>query len=95
MENVKVTVAGKKGKTFEALVSIENACKTLFVGENKTNIVKMSYSVVHKCHNYLVGKIDNATEKAQLEKEIKPFFAMMQFTPQIALTNGVLLYRDE
>lgn len=94
MENVKVTIAGKKGKTFEALVSIENACKTLIVGE-KTNIVKMSYSVVRKCHNYLVGKTDNATEKAQLENEIKPFFVMMQFTPRIALTNGVLLYRDE
>lgn len=94
MENVKVTIAGRKGKTFEALVSIENACRALFVGE-KTGIVKMSYSVAHKCHNYLVSKVDDAAVKAQFDKEVRSLFAMMKFTPQIALTNGVLLYRDE
>lgn len=91
--NVKVTLNGRKGKTFEALVSIENACRVLFVGENKIGIVRMSYSVARKCHNYLVNDVD---AKAQFDKEIaSSLFTMMQFAPQIALTNGVLLYRDE
>lgn len=93
--NVKVTLNDKKGKTFEALVSIENALQALSAGENKTGICKMSYSVARKCHNYLVSKVDDVEAKAQLDKEIASLFAMMQFSPQIALINGVLLYRDE
>ena len=53
MTKVKVTLKGKNGKEFEALVPIATACKALFMGENTSNICRMSYSVVHKCHNFL------------------------------------------
>lgn len=92
MTNVKVTLKGKKGKEFEALVPISTACKVLFE-ENDTNICKVSYSVVHKLNDYVLSKV-NAEGKAELNKRIAPTFALMKCTPNILFTNGVMLYRD-
>ena len=92
MTNVKVTLKGKNGKEFEALVPITTACKVLFE-ENDTNICKVSYSVVHKLNDYVLSKV-NAEGKAELNKRIAPTFALMKCTPNILFTNGVMLYRD-
>ena len=95
MTNVKVTLRGKKGKEFEALVPITTACKVLF-SDNDTNICKMSYSVVHKCHNFLLDRARSAGISAdELEDvKVKVFFAIMERTNNFLMTNGVWLYRD-
>ena len=95
MTNVKVTLKGKNGKKFEALVPITTACKVLF-RDNDTNICKMSYSVVHKCHNFLLDRARSAGISAdELEDaKVKVFFALMERTNNLLMTNGVWLYRD-
>ena len=92
MTNVKVTLKGKNGKEFEALVPIATACKVLFE-ENDTNICAVSYSVVHKLNDYVLSKV-TAEGKVELNKRIAPTFAMMKCTPNILFSNGVMLYRD-
>lgn len=95
MTNVKVTVAGKNGNEYEALVPITTACKVLFNGvANTTNITKMGYSVARKCHNFIYGKAKSTRERAQLSLEIKPLFTAMEYADEVAFTNGVLLYKD-
>ena len=96
MTNVKVTLRGKKGKEFEALVPITTACKVLINGEGAANICKMSYSVVHKCHNFLLDRARSAGISAdELEgTKTKIFFAIMERTNNFLMTNGVWLYRD-
>lgn len=92
MTNVKVTLKGKKGREFEALVPITTACKVLFA-ENDTNICKVSYSVVRKLNDYVLSQA-TAEERVELNKRIAPTFALMKCTPNILFTNGVMLYRD-
>ena len=95
MTNVKVTVAAENGNEYEALVPITTACKVLFNGiANTTDITKMSYSVVRKCHNFLYGKAKSTNERARLSLEIKPLFSGMEVADKILFTNGVLLYKD-
>lgn len=93
--NVKVTVAGKNGNDYEALVPITTACRVLFNGvANTTNITKMGYSVVHQCHNFIYGNAKSASKRAQLNLEIKPLFSAMECTNNIIFTNGVVLFKD-
>ena len=95
-EMVKVTLKGKKGKAFEALVPIATACKVLFIGEDTSNICRMSYSVVHKCHSFLLDRARNAgisTDEFEGSKA-KAFLALMDRAPKIVMSNGVELYRD-
>lgn len=92
MTNVKVTLKGKNGKEFEALVPISTACKVLFE-ENDTNIYKVSYSVVHKLNDYVLSQV-NSEGRVELNKRIAPTFEAMEFVDNILFTNGVLLYRD-
>lgn len=95
MTNVKVTLAGKNGNEYEALVPITTACKVLFNGvANTTNITKMGYSVAHQCHNFICGKAKSTFKRAQLNMEIKPLFAAMECANEIAFTNGVTLFKD-
>lgn len=95
MTNVKVTVAGKNGNEYEALVPITTACKVLFNGvANTTNITKMGYSVVRQCHNFIYGKAKSARERAQLNMEIKLLFCVMERANEILFTNGVTLFKD-
>ena len=93
---VKVTLKGKNGKEFEAMVPIATACKVLSVGEDTSNICRMSYSVVHKCHNFLLDRARKAgisTDELEGTKT-KIFFAIMERTNNFLMTNGVWLYRD-
>lgn len=94
MKNVKVTLTAKNGNNYEALVPITTACQAMFDTANKTNISKMGYSVARECHNYLVGKARNTSQRAQLAMEIKPVFEAMNCTKSILFTNGVELYED-
>ena len=96
MKTVKVTLKGKNGKEFEALVPIATACKVLFMGEDTSNICRMSYSVVHKCRNFLLDSAVNAGGSAdELEdSKAKLFFALLDYAPKITMLNGVELYRD-
>ena len=94
MTNVKVTLTSKNGNDYEALVPITTACKVMFNGENNTNISKMGYSVARKCHNYLVSKARNTSQRAQLNMEIKPLYDAMEHTKSILFTNGIELYED-
>ena len=95
MTNVKVTLTAKNGNDYEALVPITKACETMFnTASNTTNISRMGYSVARKCHNYLLGKARNTTQRAQLSQEIKPLYAAMEHSKSILFTNGVELYED-
>ena len=96
MKTVKVTLKGKNGKEFEALVPITIACKVLFMGEDTSNICRMSYSVVHKCHNFLLDRARNVGISAGEfeDSKAKLFFAILDRAPKIIMTNGVELYRD-
>ena len=96
MTKVKVTLKGKNGKEFEALVPIEVACKVLVMGEDTSNICRMSYSVVHKCHNFLLDRARNAGISADEfeDSKAKAFFALIDRAPKTVMTNGVELYRD-
>ena len=96
MTNVKVTLRGKNGKEFEALVPITTACKVLIMGEDTSNISRMSYSVVHKCHNFLLDGARSAgisTDELE-DAKVKVLFALMERTNNFLMTNGVWLYRD-
>ena len=95
-EMVKVTLKGKKGKEFEALVPIATACKVLFMGEDTSNICRMSYSVVHKCRNFLLDRAVNAGISADEfeDSKAKLFFALLDHAPKTVMSNGVELYRD-
>ena len=88
---VKVTLKGKKGKEFEALVPIATACKVLFIGEDTSNICRMSYSVVHKCRNFLLDIARNVGISAdEFEgSKTRVFFALMDHAPKITMLNGV------
>ena len=95
MKTVKVTLKGKNGKEFEALVPITTACKVLFE-ENDTNICKVSYSVIHECYNFLLDGARSAgipTDELEGTKT-KIFFAIMERANNFLMTNGVWLYRD-
>ena len=94
MTNVKVTLTGKNGNNYEALVPITTACKAMFDTGSISNISKMGYSVARKCHNYLVGKARNASQRAQLNNEVKTLFAAMECSKSILFTNGLELYED-
>ena len=95
-EMVKVTLKGKNGKEFEALVPIATACKVLFMGEDTSNIRRMSYSVVHKCRNFLLDRARNVGISADEfeDSKAKLFFALMDRAPKTIMSNGVELYRD-
>ena len=95
MTNVKVTLTSKNGNEYEALVPITTACKAMFdTGSNTTNISRMGYSVARKCHDYLVSKARNTSQRAQLNMEIKILYNAMECTKSILFTNGVELYED-
>ena len=94
MTNVNVTLKAKNGNDYEALVPITTACKAMFDTGSISNISKMSYSVARKCHNYLVGKAKNTSQRAQLNMEIKPLYDAMEHTKSILFTNGLELYED-
>ena len=94
MTNVKVTLTAKNGNDYEALVPITTACKAMFDTGSISNISKMGYSVARKCHNYLVSKAKNASQRAQLNMGIKPLFFAMERTKSILFTNGLELYED-
>ena len=96
MKTVKVMLEGKNGKEFEALVPIEAACKVLFMGEDTSNICRMSYSVAHKCHNFLLDRARNVGISADEfeDSKAKIFFTLMDHAPKFVMTNGVELYRD-
>ena len=94
MTNVKVTLTGKNGNNYDAMVPITTACKAMFDTGSVSNISKMSYSVARKCHNYLVGKAKNTSQRAQLNMEVKPLYDAMEHTKSILFTNGVELYED-
>ena len=95
MTNVKVTLMGKKGKEFEALVPISTACKVLFQGEDTSNISRMSYSVVHKCHNFLLDRArSSGISTDELEDDAKVFLALLEHSNSFLMSNGVCLYRD-
>ena len=96
MTNVKVTLKGKNGKEFEALVPITTACKVLIMGEDTSNICRMSYSVVHKCHNFLLDRARSTGISADEfdDSKAKLFFAIMERSNNFLMTNGVWLYRD-
>lgn len=95
-EMVKVTLKGRNGKEFEALVPIETACKVLFMGEDTSNICRMSYSVVHKCRNFLLDRARNIGISADEfeDSKARAFFALMDRAPKAVMSNGVVLYRD-
>ena len=94
MTNVKVTLTSKNGNDYEALVPITTACKAMFDTGSISNISKMGYSVARKCHNYLVGKARNTSQRAQLNNEVKTLFAAMECSKSILFTNGLELYED-
>lgn len=93
---VKVTLKGRNGKEFEALVPIATACKVLFMGEDTSNIRRMSYSVVHKCRNFLLDRARNSGISADEfeDSKARAFFALMDRAHEAVMSNGVLLYRD-
>lgn len=94
MTNVKVTLTSKKGNDYEALVPITTACKALVHDGSRSSIHKMGYSVVRKCHDYLVSKAENASQRAQLNKDIAPLYFAMSCSKRIALTNCLVLFED-
>ena len=89
-EMVKVTLKGKKGKEFEALVPIATACKVLFIGEDTSNICRMSYSVVHKCRNFLLDRAGISADGFE-DSKTKLFLALLDHAPapEIILTPGI------
>ena len=94
MTNVKVTLTGKNGNNYYAMVPITTACKVMFNGENTTNISRIGYSVVRKIHNYCLSKARNTSERSQLNNEVKTLFAAMECSKHVLFTNGVELYED-
>ena len=92
MKTVKVTLKGKNGKEFEALVPIEVACLAMYCGAyyNDARISRMGYSVVRKIHDFYIS---NTTEVEEIN-QANYFMGLMEREERMVCLSGVELYRD-
>ena len=92
MKTVKVTLEGKNGKEFEALVPIEVACMAMYCGAyyNDVRISRMGYSVVRKIHDFYIS---NTTEVEEIN-QANYFMGLMEREERMVCLSGVELYRD-
>ena len=91
-EMVKVTLKGKNGKEFEALVPIEAACLAMYYGAyyNDSRISRIGYSVVRKIHDLYIS---NTTEAEEIN-QANYFMGLMEREERMVCLSGVELYRD-
>ena len=92
MKTVKVTLKGKNGKEFEALVPIEVACQAMYCGAyyKDARISRIGYSVVRKIHDFYIS---NATEAEEIN-QANYFMGLMEREERMVGLSGVELYRD-
>ena len=92
MTNVKVTLKGKNGKEFEALVPIEAACMAMYCGAyyNDSRISRMGYSVVRKIRDFCIS---NTTEAEEIN-QANYLMGLMEREERMLCLSGVELYRD-
>ena len=92
MKTVKVTLKGKNGKEFEALVPIEVACMAMYCGAyyNDSRISRIGYSVVRKIHDFYIS---NTTEAEEIN-QANYFMGLMEREERMVCLSGVELYRD-
>ena len=96
MKTVKVTLEGKNGKEFEALVPIEAACLAMYCGAyyNDSRISRMGYSVVRKIHDFYISNATEAEEINQANYTMELLTSAMEREERMVGLSGIELYRD-
>ena len=96
MKAVKVTLKGKNGKEFEALVPIEVACLAMYCGAyyNDARISRMGYSVVRKIHDFYISNATEAEEINQANYTMELLTSAMEREERMVGLSGIELYRD-
>ena len=96
MTKVKVTLKGKNGKEFEALVPITAAVMAMYceVYHKGARISRMGYSVVRKIHDFYISNATEAEEINQANCFMKLLTPVMEREERMLGRNGVELYRD-
>ena len=89
---VKVTLKGKNGKEFEALVPIEVVCLAMYCGAyyNGSLISRIGYSVVRKMLDFYISNVTEAEEINQANY----LMGLMEREERMVCLSGVELYRD-
>lgn len=97
MTKVKVTLKGKNGKEFEALVPITTATMAMYCGvydKNDARISRIGYSAVRKICDFATSIARNTERREQLNNETELLFTLMELKERMTGPSGVELYRD-
>ena len=97
MTKVKVTLEGKNGKEFEALVPITTAAMAMYCGaydKNGACISRIGYSVVRKIHDFYISNATEAEEINQANYLMELLTSIMEREERMTGPSGVELYRD-
>ena len=96
MKTVKVTLKGKNGKEFEALVPIDVACLALYCGVyyKDARISRMGYSVVRKIYDFFFSKAEINEVIDQVNYIMEVLTSAMERKERMVGPNGIELYRD-
>lgn len=97
MTKVKVTLKGKNGKEFEALVPITTAALAMYCGaydKNGTYISRIGYSAVRKICDFATSIARNTEQRERLNNETELLFTLMELKERMTGPSGVELYRD-
>ena len=97
MTKVKVTLKGKNGKEFEALVPITTATMAMYCGaydKNGAYISRIGYSAVRKICDFATSIARNTERREQLNNETELLFTLMELKERMTGPSGVELYRD-
>lgn len=97
MTKVKVTLKGKNGKEFEALVPITTATMAMYCGaydKNGARISRIGYSVVREIHDFCISNATEAEEINQANYFMELLTPVMEREERMTGPSGVELYRD-
>ena len=97
MTKVEVTLKGKNGKEFEAMVSIAEACMAMYCGvygKNVARISRIGYSAVRKIHDFYISNTTEAEVINQLNHLMELLTSIMEREERVVCWSGVELYRD-
>ena len=96
MTKVKVTLEGKNGNEYEAMVPIVKALMAMYceVYHKGARISRMGYSVVPKIHDFYISNATEAEEINQANYLMELLTPVMEREERMIGLNGVELYRD-
>ena len=94
MTMVKVTLKGKNGKEFEAMVPLSTVCKMWETRVNKTNICAISYSAAREVYDYFIKNSKTDGERESWAGKLEKIKWGMKFAGRIMFNTGYCIYND-